>query len=275
MAVAILNGTSLYYERRGNGLPIVFIHGHGLTHTMFKPQLEYFSETHQVIVCDLRGNGKSGKLMQSREKIIETQGTDLIMLLNELNVRDAVFVGVSYGGLIVQYIAKEYPERVKAMVVADSFCRGESPSFSLIEKIQVAAAYCSWLTYYAPSEWVLPSLRLMYQRWGMAYQVIRSSMLEKRPGELYKQRLAMARLDFTPFGKSFHHPALFLVGDSMEYGVLCMKDMAEQLPHAQFEVIPDALNPSNLCQPDLFNQLLRQFLETVHPNRNRSLVSGS
>lgn len=274
MAVAILNGTSLYYERQGNGLPVVFIHGHGLTHTMFKPQMEFFSDTYQVILCDLRGNGKSGKLMQSREKIIETQGTDLIMLLNELNLRDAVFVGVSYGGLIVQYIAKQYPERVKAIVVADSFCRGESPSFSFIEKLQVAAAYCSWLTYYAPSEWMLPSIRLMYQRWGMAYQVIRASLLEKRPHELYKQRLAMARLD-APFLKCVTHPALFLAGDYTEYGVLCMKDMAEQLPHAQFEIIPDALNPSNLCQPEVFNQLLRRFLETVHQNRTRSIESGS
>ncbi|WP_249900862.1 alpha/beta hydrolase [Paenibacillus sp. PK3_47] len=274
MAVAILNGTSLYYEREGSGQPIVFIHGHGLTHTMFKSQLEFFSEDYQVILCDLRGNGKSGRLMQSKEKVIETQGTDLIMLLNELNLRDAVFVGVSYGGLVAQYIAREYPERVKAVVVADSFCRGDSSSFSLIDKLQVAAAYCSWFTYYAPSELVLPSIRLMYQRWGLAYQVIRSSMLEKRPRELYKQRLAMARPDAAPFHKGYPHPALFLAGDGMEYGVLCMKDMAEQVPHAQFAVIPDALNPSNLCQPEIFNQLLSQFLEKVHLNRKRLIEHG-
>lgn len=197
--------------------------------------------------------------MQSREKIIETQGTDLIMLLNELNLRDAVFVGISYGGLIVQYIAGRYPERVRAIVVADSFCRDESST--IMGRAQVAAAYCSWLTYYAPSEWVLPSIRLLYSRWAIAYQVIRKSLLEKRPRELYRQRLAMTRLDYSSSLKTITHPALFLVGDSTAYEVLRMKDMAAQLPQAQFAIIPDALNPSNLCQPETFNRLLQQFLE--------------
>lgn len=264
LPVARLNGTSLYYERQGKGTPIVFIHGHGLTHTMFKPQMDYFSAEYQVILCDLRGNGKSGKLAQTREKIIETQGTDLIMLLNELNIRAAVFVGISYGGLIVQHIAEQYPERVKSMVVADSFCQGEAMSSNLLSKVQVAAAYCSWVTYYAPSALVLPSVRLMYQQWGMAYQIIRASLLEKRPRELYRQRLAMTRMDYSAVLQRLTHPALFLVGDFTDYDVLRMKEMAEKVPHAQFEIITDALNPSNLCQPETFNRLLQQFLETGH-----------
>lgn len=55
LPIAKLNGTSLYYEINGTGTPVVFIHGHGLTHSMFKPQLEYFSDKYKVILCDLRG----------------------------------------------------------------------------------------------------------------------------------------------------------------------------------------------------------------------------
>lgn len=55
LPIAKLNGTSLYYEINGTGAPVVFIHGHGLTHSMFKPQLEYFSDKYKVILCDLRG----------------------------------------------------------------------------------------------------------------------------------------------------------------------------------------------------------------------------
>ncbi|MDF2921739.1 MAG: hypothetical protein K0R57_653 [Paenibacillaceae bacterium] len=265
MPVAQLNGTSLYYEVQGSGMPIVFVHGTGLTHTMFKPQLEHFSKKYQVIVCDLRGNGKSGKLMQQPEDIIETQSLDLIMLMNNLHLRDAVFVGISYGGLVVQHIAKQYPERVRAMVVADSFCRSEVST--LIGKLQLMAAYCSLITCFAPTELVLPSLRLLYRRWNCAYSEIRKCMLEKRPSELYRQRLAATRLDYSLHLKLFTRPVLCISGDFTEYGIHCMKEMAEQLPHAQLEIIPDSSDPSNLCQPEMFNGIVAQFLEKQHEER--------
>lgn len=260
MPVARLNGTSLYYEIRGSGIPIIFIHGHGLSHTMFKSQMEYFSPYYKVILCDLRGNGRSGELSQSPGEILETQSLDVIMLMNSLNLMDAVFVGISYGGLLVQHIARQYPQRVRAMVVADSFCRNEATS--IVGKVQLAAAYCSWLAYYAPCELLLPSLRLLYRRWGMAYAEIRKCMKERRPRELYRQRLAMFHLDYSGFLRSFERPALCIAGDFTEYGVLCMKELAAQLPQGQLVVIPDSSDPSNLCQPDRFNHLLWQFLQT-------------
>ncbi len=259
MPVASLNGASIYYEMQGKGIPIVFVHGHGLTHTMFKPQMDYFSEKYRVIVCDLRGNGKSGKLLQARSDIIKTQCTDLIMLLNELHLRDAVFVGLAYGGLIVQQIAMEYPKRVRAMVVADSYCHEEN-SFLTRTLISVAA-YCSWLSYFAPAELVLPTIRLSYQRWNTAYRIIRASLLEKRPRELYMQRMAMTGWNSSEHLYRLPFPSLCLAGDCAEYTLRQMKDMAAQLPDAYFAIIPDSTSPCNLCQPETFNRLLEQFLE--------------
>lgn len=260
--VARLNGTSLYYETYGRGTPLIFLHGHGWTHTMFKPQIDYFSQKYRVILCDLRGNGKSGPLSQSPDHIMDTQCLDIIMLMNDLNIRDAVFVGISYGGLAVQHIAKHYPERVRAMVVVDSFCGSEAAS--LAGKLYRLAAYCSLLTYYAPHELMMPSVRLMYRHFGMAYGELRRSLREKRPWELYRQRLAMARLDYSAHLKRLNLPALCVAGDGMEYGVHCMKEMARRLPHGELAIIPDSLDPSNLCQPELFNRILQQFLEKQH-----------
>ncbi|MNP36390.1 hypothetical protein D3C76_1297770 [compost metagenome] len=124
------------------------------------------------------------------------------------------------------------------------------------------AAYCSWLMYYAPSELVLPSIRMMYrERWNLAYNEIRRGLLDKRPRELYRQRLATSHVDYTRCLKSFKRPALCIVGDFSEFGVNCMKDMVSQLPHAQLVIIPNALDPSNLCQPEKFNAILQRFLE--------------
>lgn len=233
---------------------------------MFKPQLEYFSRSYKVILCDLRGNGKSGKLVQSPDEIIDTQCLDLILLMNALNIREAVFVGISYGGLIVQQIAKHYPERVKAIVVADSFCRKET--VTITGKLQLAAAYFSWVEYYTPGEIFLPSIRTLYRRWNLAYSEIRKGMLDKRPRELYRQRLAASRIDYSRQLRAFNRPALCIVGDFREFSIDCMKDVVAQLPNARLAIIPDALDPSNLCQPELFNEIVHQFLMKEQDNRH-------
>lgn len=236
---------------------------------MFKPQLDYFSQRYQVVACDLRGNGRSGKLRQSPDEIIDTQCLDLILLLNTLQIREAVFVGIAYGGLIVQQIAGQYPERVKAIVIADSFCRCEASG--VIGKLQLAAAYLSWVLYYAPGELLLPSLRLMYRRWELAYSELRRNMLDKdrRPSELYRQRLASSRIDFSAHLTAFRRPALCVVGDYTAYGIDNMKEVVSQLPQAQLAIIPDSFDPSNLCQPETFNAILQQFLENQQEPRPR------
>ncbi|WP_143014465.1 MULTISPECIES: alpha/beta fold hydrolase [unclassified Paenibacillus] len=272
MSVAQLNGASLYYETYGSGAAIIFVHGHGWTHRMFAPQLDYFSERYQVIVCDLRGNGRSEKLRQSPERVIDVQCLDLILLMNTLGIRQAVFVGISHGGLIVQQMAVQYPERVMAMVIADSFCR--SGTATITGKLQVAAAHLSWLSGYAPAELMLPSLRLMYSRWDLAYRELRRNMRDRRPRELYRQRLATSRIDYSEQLAAVRQPALCVVGDYSEYAVHCMKEVAAYLPHAELMLIPDACDPSNLCQPELFNAIVQRFLDEQLERRPSNLPRG-
>ena len=50
---------SLYCEERGEGFPIVLLHGNGEDHTYFKNQLEFFSKKYRVIALDTRGHGKT------------------------------------------------------------------------------------------------------------------------------------------------------------------------------------------------------------------------
>ncbi|MGC4034309.1 MAG: alpha/beta hydrolase, partial [Chitinophagaceae bacterium] len=55
----LVNGTRLYYEVKGNGQPIVFIHDFALDNRMWDNQFHYFSKWHQCIRFDLRGYGQS------------------------------------------------------------------------------------------------------------------------------------------------------------------------------------------------------------------------
>ena len=53
-----VNGIKPYYEIYGNGAPLILIHGKGGNIAYMKPQIEYFSESYNVIVMDCRGRAK-------------------------------------------------------------------------------------------------------------------------------------------------------------------------------------------------------------------------
>lgn len=257
-----VNGSSLYYEVSGRGVPLIFIHGLGLTHEMFEPQMAFFKRSCKVILVDLRGNGQSGNLLVDNDKVIETQCEDLSILLGYLGIKQAVLVGVSYGGVLAQKFSQLYPNQVRAIIISDSFSKNIMAS-NLGKSIH-AIHSISCLSYYLPGHFFLRSLKIMYYRWDLAYRMIRKGMLKKRSREFIKQRLAISKIDFTSFIHQIQVPALCIAGDNSNAGVRHMKETAELLPNVCLKVIEDSYDPSNLCQPDRFNEIVYHFLEEHH-----------
>ncbi len=258
MPQILLNGTSLYYEIHGNGVPIVFVHDHLSSHHMFDPQVEYFSTRARVIVLDLRGNGQSGKVDVEVNRIIDTQCEDLRELLDILGVSKVTIVGCSSGGVLAGRFAHLYPERVRALVLVDSYLSGKT------NKLWEVFETFSWLSYYLPAELLLRTLKLTYHHWTPAYRIMREDLLNKRPTELIKQRMALRQIDLCRQSARYQVPILCVAGSQNEWGLKHMKNIEAAFPYAQLQIVDDAIYPSNLCQPQLFNRLLLNFLIDQH-----------
>jgi pimeloyl-ACP methyl ester carboxylesterase len=110
---AEVNGTSLYYEVRGDGPPMVLIQGGNLVQEMWEDQLEAFSKGYRVVTYDVRGFGRSGAWGDPFRACDDLKG-----LLDVLDIERAHLVGLSLGGRIAVDFALEYPERVGALVLA-------------------------------------------------------------------------------------------------------------------------------------------------------------
>jgi 3-oxoadipate enol-lactonase len=254
----LLNGTSLYYEMHGSGLPIVFVHDHLSSHHMFEPQVKYFSKRAKVIVLDLRGNGQSGKMNVDIDRIIDTQCEDLKVLLERLDIPKVTLVGCSSGGVLAQKFADLYPNRVRSLVLVDSYVSAKiSKSWEIFER-------CSWLSYYLPAVFLLRTLRLTYSRWIPAYNILREDLLNKRPTELIKQRMAVQQIEILVNPTRIQVPILCVVGSDNEWGLKHMKKVESVFPYAQIGIVDDAIYPSHLCQPQLFNRMLLDFLNDQH-----------
>jgi len=261
MPCMTINGTSLYYVVHGEGIPLVFVHPLGLSHQTFFPQLRHFRDMCKVVLVDLRGNGKSGKLDVAVDDVLRTQAEDLKRLLEELDIPKAVFIGVSDGGVLVQKFSFLYPEKVIAMILSDSYCNNTTKGLS--GKLRFAVQAASWLTYYLPGELFLRSLKLTYYRWNIAYNVLRYETLNKRPTDWIKQRLAVENIDYRLRIRKIEAPVLCLSGDFAVSSVRHMQEVAGQIPGAAFAIIPDSHDPSNLCQPRQFNEKIERFLESL------------
>ena len=91
---AEVNGTSLYYEITGDGIPLIFHHGFTCDHRNWNPQVEYFSTKYKVITFDARGHGQSA----TPDTVPYSYEEDLSALMDYLKIEKAVIIGHSLGG---------------------------------------------------------------------------------------------------------------------------------------------------------------------------------
>jgi pimeloyl-ACP methyl ester carboxylesterase len=101
MPTVSLEDGSLYYDQRGSGPPVVFIHGGWQDSASWAPQIDRFAEKYRVIAYDLRGHGRTGAT-NAAEYTLDLLVDDLETLLLELDIEQPMLVGISVGGMIIR-----------------------------------------------------------------------------------------------------------------------------------------------------------------------------
>lgn len=254
-----VNGTMIYYEMYGSGLPIVFIHDYSTSHHLFAPQTEYFSKRAKVIVFDLRGNGKSGKMDVEIRRIVDTQCDDLKELLDILSIDRAVIVASSSGAILALKYASLYPGRVINLILVDSYFNSDVTALG--GKIKNTLEIIAGASHYLPAEMFIRSLRITYNNWLVAYHILKKELFQQQTTELIKQRLALRYTINCIDSLELKIPLLYISGNCNNWVLEQVRRTASQFPHAQLAVLEDAMYPSHLCQPELFNRLLLDYLK--------------
>lgn len=249
----------IYYECIGNGEPLVFIHGLGASSEMYKPQVEYFKKEFRVVTIDLRGNGKSGKLECLKDEVLDTQIKDVIQILNHLEIEQSSFVGVSYGGVLIQKLAITYPNVVNSLIISDSFC--DTSTDSIQKALAMFGAKQTWILK-LPNKWLVELTKSSYKNWPLAGSEMNKVMMNMRKDETILQRRAINNIKLNNDLSSLDVPVLCLVGDYTKLGIKMMRQVCD-LTDGEFVVIEDSFDPSNLCQPIIFNKITHKFLQKV------------
>jgi len=266
MKRATIDGIDLAYVDRGEGTPVLLIHGFPLDHTMWEAQIDALATKYRVLAPDLRGFGQSVALEQGDWDDVVTMerfADDLAALLQTIEVnRPAVVVGLSMGGYVALEFWRKHTERTKRLVLCDTRAAKDPP--------EVAAGRLE------TADQVLRDGAASLAE-GMILKLFPQSTITEQPelGEAFRRMVSEAdprgiaaaargmaeRRDMTKLLQQIACPTLLIVGT---WDIISppeeMHAIAEAIPRAQFAEIPGCGHLSAMEKPEAVNRTLLEFL---------------
>ena len=254
-------GTDLYFEERGGGTPLVFVHGAANTGDMWRPQVEALSRRSRVIVYDLRGHGRSGPT-RGRFSIGQL-ARDLDALLDHLDATPAVVCGFSLGGCVAQELAARRPEQVLGLAICDSVSDSIAGPARYLARglLSLSAPFVSRRGVLGVADLATRPMRRDVQRYFLDVagrnlrRMSRSEILE-----VASSLVEFRKPDLSRFGG----PAMVVVG-AREPGRIRGEGrrLAARIPEATLEVIENAQHGPNRENVPVFNAAVGRLLDEV------------
>jgi pimeloyl-ACP methyl ester carboxylesterase len=255
-------GASLYYEEAGQGPPLVMIHGGMLDRRMWDGQFEAFARSHRAIRYDVRAHGLS-----RADSVPFADHDDLLRLMDSLSVSQAVIMGLSMGGQIAIDFALTNPERVRALVLV-----GPGMSGWEFDSDEIAR-YLEEITAAVETE-DFATIIEVFTRWlcdgphrepEQVDSVVRRRVLDMLggSGQRWEFMDLASRLDPPTVERldEIRVPTLAVVGSIDMQDVRDIVDhIVEQIPGAQRVVIPDVAHMVNMERPEVFKDVVAEFL---------------
>ncbi|WP_137286145.1 alpha/beta fold hydrolase [Halorussus salinisoli] len=267
------NDIETYYERRGEGPPVVFVHAAVLDHAQWTAQMDALGDEYTTVAYDVRGHGRTGGSAVDPYSF-DLLASDLDALVTALDLDRPVVCGLSMGGCIAQVYAATYSERLSGLVLADTF----GPE--LFDRRE-------WLQRSAALRATVPPVRLVgYER----VEKLLVWLHERLSGEgvsgdyenVERLRADGPKMETDEFAKviravaAFHEtavdfsaitvPTLVLYGEREPAFVRRhATKFGSAIPSASVREVPGAGHASNLDAPEFFTDALREFLARVAP----------
>ena len=122
------NGT-FYILNQNQGTPIIFIHGVGLNHKIWKPQFDVFENT--IVAYDILGHGQTP--LESSNLSFDNFSRQLLNLIDELNFKKIHLVGFSIGSLIARNFAENYNNRLESLTLLCSIFKRSKEQQQIVD----------------------------------------------------------------------------------------------------------------------------------------------
>ncbi|OLB09134.1 MAG: hypothetical protein AUH06_00495 [Gemmatimonadetes bacterium 13_2_20CM_69_27] len=248
-------------EVRGDGPPILLVHGFPFDRTMWRHQLAALPRWKRI-APDLRGAGASSAAAAGDGASVTRYADDLVAILDALGVRTAAVCGLSLGGYVTFELLRRHADRVSAVLLVDTKHEPDAPATKR-ERDELAA-----LTERDGPEALvsrlLPKLLAPETQSEVAEQVREMARRWSVPGLVGALQALRDRPDSTETLRQIRVPTLVLAGSEDQISPPAgARAMAALIPNAQFHVVPAAGHLAPLEQPLATTRVIADFLETL------------
>ena len=125
------SGTFYVFNKKKQSIPIVFVHGVGLTYEIWQPQLDFF-KNYSNLSYDILGHGKSSLTKQNIS--FDDFSDQLIELINELKIERIHLVGFSIGSLIARNFAIRCGDRLRSLTLLGSIYKRSEQQQKIVDE---------------------------------------------------------------------------------------------------------------------------------------------
>ena len=247
---------SVSYLDQGEGEPLLFVHGVGMQHAAWQPQINAFAKTHRVIAVDMPGHGGSTPLP------VGSQLPDFINWLHEfiseLSCGPLNIAGHSMGALIAGGYVATHPEKVIRVALLNGvYCRPEHAQKAALQRakeiadggVNLSGPLGRWFSN-SPKD---VEARKKTENWLL--------QMDQESYSTTYEAFAKGDATYADCWKDVHCPALFLTGDGDPNSTPDMAhSMAENASKGRVCIIEGHKHMANLTTPMDVNAALSSWL---------------
>ena len=250
------SGTFYSYNKKDQEIPIVFVHGVGLTHEIWKPQLDFFND-YTTLAYDILGHGKSSL---DKEIISFDDFSDqLIDLIKHLNIKKIHLVGFSIGSLIARNFAINHGSHLKSLTLLCSIYKRTEEQQKIINQRYEQAKKDLKLSRQALKRWFTDKY---IENHPSIYDKISSILAANNMEHFLKvYELFVRHQNDEDFNKIQNH-TLVMTG---EYDIGSTVKMSQELnaliPKSQLKIIKDGKHLCGIECADDVNSSLNNFIK--------------
>lgn len=255
------NGIRLNYDIKGEGRPILFLHGWGMSSRVWRYQIEELSNSYKTVTLDFRGHGDSSL---SEDYTFKTLAEDVKEIADGLGLGRVSLVGWSMGGSVALITAGIYPEIVDTLtlvsttpkfVASEDFPHGQPEAMVRRLARQIESD---------TNKAMMKFCGLMFEEEGITEDIWK--LLTESPWPS-KQTLngylkTLAEADLRDSLKKINVPTMIVHGklDRISFHDAAVF-MADKIKRVRLETHHDEGHDPFLTRPDWFNTELKGFLD--------------
>ncbi|HMC39346.1 MAG TPA: alpha/beta hydrolase [Acidimicrobiales bacterium] len=271
--VPAADGGSIHVIERGTGRPLLLIHGITLQARIWAPQLHLMADRYRVLAMDVRGHGRSTAGSEGFGRRIAAR--DVATVLDHFDLRDAIVVGHSMGGMILMEFAadfaEELQERVAGLVFMDTaaYQIAPKPVLPLAKALGRRARVRLEAGRAVPRlpmgeddlSWVLSRLAFGARPSARAVDEVRRCGMEVPQSTSLPSGIDLLDHDAREALAATHTPSMVMVGSrDLLTPVYAARRIAGFLPMGRFEVLPGAGHQLMQERPHEVARLLDDFV---------------